>query len=439
METIELYSCEELWDFFIDLLENYRDFLKDEDVKKLREKKDTLVVYSDKIYERDAIKYNLSYQDFYQIYDSCKALFITKNNDTFLYSSKTMEIPVYFSREITRHFAFFRSIKREVNDEKNNITYIIDKASADYSILILNYLYKNKQLLQNYRRRMFTISSSRRQKDQNTLKVDTLLNELHHIFSLKVITKKDQNSEDFIRLSNAFFFEFMLKENKEIHYYLNSFDMLDLDTSKRLIRRNEGISDPPKRIYNEYILDYYRLAVSSSEAFSQYISYYHVLEFFFDKKFKENLRKEFQDKITSPNFSYKKGKDLDSVIKFIKDKTKNSKEDGQGNELESLKLVLKEMINLSELKEHLNPEQIKYFQQHKIEFSNATTVSFEDKDNFHIHLAKRIYQTRNALVHSKDNGKERYKPYQDNKELSKEIPLIKLVAEQIIINSSTPL
>lgn len=52
-------------------------------------------------------------------------------------------------------------------------------------------------------------------------------------------------------------------------------------------------------------------------------------------------------------------------------------------------------------------------------------------------MAKRIYFTRNSLVHSKSGkNQERYKPYKDESELKKEIPLVKAIAELIIINSS---
>ena len=59
-------------------------------------------------------------------------------------------------------------------------------------------------------------------------------------------------------------------------------------------------------------------------------------------------------------------------------------------------------------------------------------------------LAARIYKTRNALVHNKSNEtrlSERglYKPFKDKEELSKEIPLMRFLAESIIVNSSEPL
>ena len=57
-------------------------------------------------------------------------------------------------------------------------------------------------------------------------------------------------------------------------------------------------------------------------------------------------------------------------------------------------------------------------------------------------IAARIYKTRNALVHHKSNTarlKERgiYHPFKDEAELSNEIPLMRFVAEAIIIKTAT--
>lgn len=52
-------------------------------------------------------------------------------------------------------------------------------------------------------------------------------------------------------------------------------------------------------------------------------------------------------------------------------------------------------------------------------------------------LANRIYETRNALVHSKSEQiANQYRPYDNKKDLASEIALIKAVAESVLINSS---
>ena len=52
-------------------------------------------------------------------------------------------------------------------------------------------------------------------------------------------------------------------------------------------------------------------------------------------------------------------------------------------------------------------------------------------------MKKRIYGVRNALVHSKEGNSVKYTPIKDDLHIKEELPLIKFLAEQIIINSAT--
>ena len=45
----------------------------------------------------------------------------------------------------------------------------------------------------------------------------------------------------------------------------------------------------------------------------------------------------------------------------------------------------------------------------------------------------------NAIVHSKEGEKSKYEPFKHDKQLAKELPLIRAVAEEIIINSAEPI
>jgi hypothetical protein len=75
-----------------------------------------------------------------------------------------------------------------------------------------------------------------------------------------------------------------------------------------------------------------------------------------------------------------------------------------------------------------------YLQNNKVKFANADKL---DDSNIYNTLAKRIYSIRNSLVHSKEGEKPIFEPFSKHEEeLRKEIPLIKLLSEQIIIKSS---
>ena len=147
-----------------------------------------------------------------------------------------------------------------------------------------------------------------------------------------------------------------------------------------------------------------------------------------------------------PGFSAKKPKDISKIINVVQQKTKIAKEGFQGSELEALELTIKAFISTEELLANLceyDPALIGYYKTHEVSFSNGDTVNFEDVLNEKLpkKIAARIYKTRNSLVHSKSNNtrvKDRgiYHPFSDEKELAKEIPLMKLIAEAIIIKSA---
>lgn len=100
----------------------------------------------------------------------------------------------------------------------------------------------------------------------------------------------------------------------------------------------------------------------------------------------------------------------------------------------------REYISIEQLKDKLRQidlESISYYQNNKVLFCKAPTISWNDVEGVYTQIVKRIYFTRNALIHSKSGkNRERYKPYKDEKSLQKEIPLVRVIAEMIIINSS---
>ena len=188
------------------------------------------------------------------------------------------------------------------------------------------------------------------------------------------------------------------------------------------------------------VVDYYKLALSSNDAYIKYISFYHVMEYFYDEVFKKKMINDLRDKITNPGFSYKNDDKIYEMAIFIKNRLRMNDESGQGNELESLKFVLNEYIIIDELKDRISsidPNAFLYYETNKVAFCNAPIISWKDLQGVYTQMAKRIYFTRNSLVHSKSGkNQERYRPYKDESELQKEIPLVKAIAELIIINSS---
>ena len=54
---------------------------------------------------------------------------------------------------------------------------------------------------------------------------------------------------------------------------------------QRIILRRNGDFDYPKKIYNQELISYYNEAISSSILSHKYLSFYHILEYFYENIF----------------------------------------------------------------------------------------------------------------------------------------------------------
>lgn len=363
------------------------------------------------------------------------------SDDLILHSDNYIELPIYFPEKLFKDLYFYSPDIKALTyqDHENCINYEMSGQSMEYTLLLLNALktfYDNNKigLMDHSIHHIFDYYLDSFNTDTGNGN-NHLIQKGLSTYTIKITVNKTKEIEYLLQLAYSFMFQIMYKFKTACIRFSNMENLLQQSDFHRGIGKNSSPSNLqiPRLIYRDYIIDYYSVALSSIDPFAQYLSYYHIIEYFFDLVFDQkilNYLKSTLEQTSNFSINEKKHKDL---IKTLKAEIKKN------NELESLKLVLKEYININELQDKLSKEQIEYFQQNKVSFSHAQTIFFNHNQNSITHLAQRIYQTRNALVHSKESNVRRYKPYQDSEELIKEIPLIKLVAEQVIINSSTPL
>ncbi|MEG3619125.1 hypothetical protein V5T82_11720 [Magnetovibrio sp. PR-2] len=200
--------------------------------------------------------------------------------------------------------------------------------------------------------------------------------------------------------------------------------------------------DPPKRIYNETLVQHYLLAVSTDNPVIEYLSYYHVLEHFFETVFNEDLVEKVRENITSPGFSYKRKSDIAALIKKINKSLQIKRDSISFSESEALKLCLMKYVDVDDLIVKLNDYDeglIEYYSEKSVPFSGGKVVDLEldDEDAIYKSLSKRIYSTRNALVHSKDGDMGKYTPFSDDRELIKEVPLMRFISEMVVVEESS--
>jgi hypothetical protein len=183
------------------------------------------------------------------------------------------------------------------------------------------------------------------------------------------------------------------------------------------------------------------MGVATDSPSHEYLSYYHVAEHFFEEVFNDDLVNEVRNKITLPDFSYRRKKDIQDLIRNINRRLKLRDELVQFNEQEALKLTLQKYLTLDVLIDKLNVYDntlLDFYKMNSVPFSDGVPVDLAQKNlKTFEDLAKRIYKTRNSIVHSKQGEKSKYVPFEHDKLLVREIPLLRFISEEIIIETST--
>lgn len=189
----------------------------------------------------------------------------------------------------------------------------------------------------------------------------------------------------------------------------------------------EGVSGyyelPTKMGEYEHIpIMYFNNAFASEDIRMQYLSYYHVLEFFFVRAQNYELIDNLNagSLLTHPI----RHNDLRKVLKSYKNST---------TEIESLKLVLKKAVVVSELLAWINenPEKVDRYTNSGISEINLRLSATDEK--ILSKLATRIYFFRCSIAHAKGDIDEFIAlPEVSGEEIKQELPLVRWVAEHAI-------
>lgn len=335
---------------------------------------------------------------------------------------------------------FLRSEEYTLIDEENKIIYKIGKPSKEYIVFIIK---KIEELEEKILKRSTLIPSHI---------LERIVNECENIFDVfsvilrryNVLQIKSDNTvvlNKFRELSSSLLFQFSYNLGISI-YEVKHYEELFSNYRMALKRVSVDEIEPPKRKYILDLVYHYQMGLSINHPALQFISFYHIVEHFFNEVFNENIINEVKNEITGPQFSYKRNNDIKKLIKKIKDNLLLDVENNVSkSEINALELTLKKYIRIEKLVEKLNDlniENCEYYNQNKVSFSDGDIIDFlnSDKNKIFKNIAKRIYKTRNAVIHSKADEKDKYIPFKHERILIKEIPLIKTIAEQIIIETS---
>ena len=366
------------------------------------------------------------------------------NDKLEMYNSKCREVAVQISKPILRMSGY----REPLIDPDNDLTYVLGPASLEYCVFLLTIIADYKKdfgakVLIDLRHRSQSVLRQLMYTSKGNSEGE-ILAEVLRAYSLRIDSKKDVEISILKRFAESFEFMFIYKQNMAISECTNIYEIIPfLNTIMRNRVQRKDVDTPPRRLYNKDVLDYYTMAMESRDPFTTYISYYHVVEHYFDEVYRRKLTEEIKNRLTYPGFSYKDEKCIYELAKYIRKHMRNDDISGKGNEYDSLRYVLSEYVPINELRERidfLDPTALDYYNAESVPFvkkNKSTKISWSDIAGVYTSMSTRIYETRNALVHSKSEQKEnQYRPYENQNDLTRELALIRAVAELVIVNTS---
>lgn len=373
------------------------------------------------------------------------------------YSKNETEIslPTYYEILIRNNTRIPLARERDYSceDATNKIKYKIGKPSDEYVFHFIE-IYLNTIRTQSTNqpiRRFFDTFRLRRMRERESSQpsllpynvLDMIRDSIARLETIQVESENALSKSQFERNSLAYLFNIGYNTGNSI-YPLKSIDEFISPIRIGFIRRaNSEDIEPPRRQYINDLIYHYQKGISSESIDHQYLSFYHVFEHFFDNVYNEDLITRVRGEITKPGFSYKRNKDIEYLVKIIQIRVKLRNDEFQiSSEQDALELTLKKYIpEIKEVKNdtvYMNRDLLNYFKTSEVPFSKGSRVNFDidNEDEIYKNLAKRIYLTRNSIVHSKDNDKSKYQPFKDDKDLVPEVLLLRSLSERIIINTS---
>jgi hypothetical protein len=153
-------------------------------------------------------------------------------------------------------------------------------------------------------------------------------------------------------------------------------------------------------------------------------------------------RKNLRNIITDPQFDPQRDADLAKLLDAIRVRPRQN---GVGNERQQLKATIRGCVSLYELRAFLEDSEDRYrffTSDHQRQLSRETVPPAEASVDHLEHVAERIYDIRNRIVHTKA-GYEDAEPLlpfdQEARQMQHDIDLVQFLARKVLEESSRPI
>jgi hypothetical protein len=270
------------------------------------------------------------------------------HEETALVSPKTYEVAV--REESVAPFRRLREDKIEVSNQETRLSYKLSATSDAYLVWMLGQMKDRLDPRDSRAGMIYRRSLDRQIQDEGGMSpLEFIRQTSFRWLTLKISSDKASPAHLFARYTHAFLFQIAYNLDISLVPQRLIEEMVRSGRINRMRRSRTEDIDPPRRVYNEDLVQHYLLAVSTENPVIEYLSYYHVLEYFFESVFNDDLVNTIRDSITSPGFSYKRKTDINKLINSIKRSLQIRSETITYSEAEALKLCIERVASMPDL------------------------------------------------------------------------------------------
>ncbi|MFF1794606.1 hypothetical protein ACFVXQ_10335 [Kitasatospora sp. NPDC058263] len=339
-------------------------------------------------------------------------------------------------------FERFFDAKRIESQGENAISYSIGRPSKEFMTHLLCSVARFPELRRErrwamLRRRAVEYRGKRIGRQlSDRFDGDSMLDFVAEISLSQTLTiESTKDRTDFEALANSFLFH--AAYNLDMAARIGADPIYSTRPAQRGKRLQGDALEAPRQAYGTDLVHHYLMGVAADIPLLEFLAYYHIAEHFFGKVFNDDLVEMFRKGITDPSFSARRNKDIQQIIKLITSAQRQARDEGV-DELKALQLVLSKFVSIDRLISDLNSHDaslVAHYRTCDAAFAGGPRVDLAAVDDEVVKksLARRIYKVRNALVHAKEGDLPRYTPFAHDAELIMEIPLMRFIAEQVII------
>ena len=251
-------------------------------------------------------------------------------------------------------------LNNEKVDVHNKLTYKIAPLSDLFLVFLYSKMNEDKRakfiyglVYLSYFRLFTDYSSPESNKNLPPNLVELIIFLSKRLVTLQLNSKESLDHSTFSKLSDAFIFNVSYNLNIPLAKKLSMDGFFS--PTKKLTERKLSFEeiDCPKRAYISDLIYHYETAISTENPHLQFLAFYHILEYSFEEVYDKYLIGLVKNKITDPSFSYTKTENISELIKLIEKNLKKRDVEYSYDELESLKLTLKEYLDVDHLKNQI--------------------------------------------------------------------------------------